>query len=145
MLLQRQSYEDYKYVMADVGNVYLGAKYTYGELLQNEDVPFKIRAIVERYILPETDAETTLESDFYYMTPDSFACRTYKQLRVKVKCSRIVKKKSLFSRGKSRQVYTTEQVGLEDFAAMSPADKQAQGIVVQEIIVNKLAMITFTV
>ncbi|MCM1118218.1 MAG: hypothetical protein NC543_02515 [bacterium] len=145
MLLQRQSYEDYKYVMADVGNVYLGAKYTYGELLQNEDVPFKIRAIVERYILPDADAETTLESDFYYMSPDSFAYKTYRQLKVKVKCSRIVKKKSLFSRGKSRQVYTTELIDLENFTTISPADKQAQGIVIQEIVINKLAMMTFTV
>lgn len=27
MLLQKQSYEDYKYVMGDTGNVFLGAKY----------------------------------------------------------------------------------------------------------------------
>lgn len=101
MLMQSQSYEDYKYVMADVGNVYLGAKYTYGELLQNEDVPFKIRAIVERYILPETDAETTMESDFYYMTPGSFVCKTYKQLKVKVKCSRIVEKRTCFPEGRA--------------------------------------------
>lgn len=96
MLLQKQSYEDYKYVMADTGNVYLGARYAYGELLRNEDVPFKIRAIVERYILPGADPETTLESEFYYMTSDSFAYRTYRQLKVKVKCSRLVEKEFFF-------------------------------------------------
>ena len=145
MLSQKQSYEDYKYVMVDTGNVYLGAKYTYGELLQNEDVPFKIRTIVERYILPQTDAETTLESDFYYMNPDSLACRTFKQLKVKVKCSRLVDKKSLFSRGKSKKVYVTELIGLEKFVGMNPLDKQMQGIMVQEIVINKLAMMTFTI
>ncbi len=93
MLSQKQSYEDYKYVMVDTGNVYLGAKYTYGEILQNEDVPFKIRTIVERYILPQADAETTLESEFYYMAQDSLTYRTYRQLKVKVKCSRLVEKK----------------------------------------------------
>lgn len=145
MLLQKQSYEDYKYVMVDTGNVYLGAKYTYGELLQNEDIPFKIRTIVERYILPQADVETTLESDFYYMSPDSLACRTFLQLKVKVKCSRLVEKKGLFSRGKGKKVYTTELIRLEDFARMSPEEKQIQGIVVQEIVVNKLAMMMFTV
>ncbi len=145
MLLQKQSYEDYKYVMVDTGNVYLGAKYSYRELLQNDDVPFKIRSIVERYILPEADPDTTLESDFYYMTADSFACRTYRQLKIKVKCSRLVEKKGLFFEKKRKKVYTTELIGLEDFAAMSPAEKQTQGIVVQEIVVNKLAMMVFTV
>ncbi|MBD5528049.1 MAG: hypothetical protein HDR02_06500 [Lachnospiraceae bacterium] len=145
MLLQKQSYEDYKYVMVDTGNVYLGAKYTYGELLQNEDVPFKIRAIVERYILPQSDIETTLESEFYYMTQDSFIYRTFRQLKVKLKCSRIVEKKKLFSKGKKNRCYVTELIGLDELTAMAPAQKQAQGIVVQEIVVNKLAMMVFTV
>ncbi len=145
MLLQKQSYEDYKYVLLDTGNIYLGAKYSYGELLKNEDVPFKIRAIVERYILPETDPDTTLESDFYYMTSGSFSYRTYRQLKIKIKCSRLVEKKSFFFGKKRKWVYVTELIGLEDFAGMSPAEKQAQGIMVQEIVVNKLAMMVFTV
>lgn len=145
MLLQKQSYEDYKYAMTDTGNVYIGAKYSYGELLQSEDVPFKIRAIVERYILPQADPETTLESDFYYMTSDSFAYRTYRQLKVRVKCSRLVEKRSLFSRGRKKKVYETQMMDLEAFAGMPPARKQAQGILVQEIVVNKLAMMTFVV
>lgn len=145
MLSQKQSYEDYKYVMVDTGNVYLGAKYTYGEILQNEDVPFKIRTIVERYILPQADAETTLESEFYYMAQDSLTYRTYRQLKVKVKCSRLVEKKKIFSKGKKNMRYVTELIGLEAFTAMTPAQKQAQGIMVQEIVVNKLAMMVFTV
>lgn len=144
MLLQKQSYEDYKYVMGDTGNVYLGAKYTYGELLQNEDVPFKIRAIVERYILPQADPATSLESEFYYMNSDSFAYRTYRQLKVKVKYSRLAEKKSFFT-GEKKKVYTTEIMDIEDFAKIPPARKQAQGILVQEIIVSKLAMMVFVV
>lgn len=145
MLLQTQNYEDYKYVMADTGNIYIGSKYSYEELLANEDVPFKIRTIVERYILPQTDRATTLESDFYYMTPDSLSYRTYRQLKVKVKCNRLVEKRKLFSGGKKIRRYGTEMIGLEEFAAMPFAQKQAQGIVIQEIVVNKLAMVVFTV
>ncbi|MDE5748018.1 MAG: hypothetical protein K2I21_10625, partial [Acetatifactor sp.] len=121
------------------------AKYTYGELLQNEDVQFKIRAIVERYILPQSDIETTLESEFYYMTQDSFTYRTFRQLKVKLKCNRIVEKKKLFSKGKENRRYVTEVIGLDELTAMTPAQKQVQGIVVQEIVVNKLAMMVFTV
>lgn len=138
MLLDKQGYEDYKYVMVDTGNVYLGGKYSYGELIQNEEVPFKIRTIVERYILPEADPETTLESDFYYMTADSFAYRTYRQLKIRIKYSRLVEKKG-------KKSYKTELMSLEDFVKLSPAQKQSQGVLVQEIVVNKLAMMVFTV
>ena len=34
MLSDKRSYEDYKYVMADTAFVYVGAKYTYEELLE---------------------------------------------------------------------------------------------------------------
>lgn len=145
MLLQKQSYEDYKYVMADVGNVYLGARYSYEELLQNEDVPFKIRAIVERYILPQSAPETTLESEFYHMTADSFTYRTCRQLKARVKYSMLVEKRFLFSGGKKKEVYTMEIMGIENFVKMSPAQKQARGILIQEIILDKLAMMVFTV
>lgn len=36
-------------------------------------------------------------------------------------------------------------MGLEDFVGMSLVQKQNQGILVQEIIVNKLAMMMFVV
>ena len=39
-------YEDFKYVLQDVGNLYLGAGFSYEELLLNEAVPFKLKAIL---------------------------------------------------------------------------------------------------
>lgn len=32
---------DFKYVLQDFGNLYIGARFTYGEMLENEDIPFK--------------------------------------------------------------------------------------------------------
>ena len=43
--MMKQSYEDYKYVMLDTAFLYLGAKYNYGEIIENEDIPFKFRAV----------------------------------------------------------------------------------------------------
>ena len=79
--MMKQSYEDYKYVMLDTAFLYLGAKYNYGEIIENEDIPFKFRAIIEHYILPEMDAETTLESHFYFMEKKEFSYKTYQQLK----------------------------------------------------------------
>lgn len=44
---------DYKYVMQDFTTVYLGARYTYEELIEAEDIPFKIKTLVNHYIKPE--------------------------------------------------------------------------------------------
>ena len=44
---------DYKYFMQDTGSVYLGAKLSYAEILQDEMVNFKYKSIVEHYIFKE--------------------------------------------------------------------------------------------
>lgn len=135
-------YEDFKYMLQDAGSIYFGAKYTYRELLDNPETSFKFRAIVEHYILKSSEADTSLESDFYYMEPESFAARTFMQLKTKVKVAQIVEKKTLFGK---KTVYADKVYALKDFMAMNLAVKKKTGIVVQEIIINKLALMGFSV
>ncbi|MCR5715300.1 MAG: hypothetical protein K6G23_00445 [Lachnospiraceae bacterium] len=134
-------YSNYKYMLQDVQNVYIGAKFTYDEIIENDDLNFKFRSIVMAYLMKETEKETTLESDFYYMDPQSFTYKTYEQLRTKVKYSELVTKKHLF--GKEEQIYEERIDKLRDFAAIPLEEKKQRGIVVQEIILSKLALLGF--
>lgn len=136
-------YQDYKYVMQDAGNLYLGAKYTYAELLANEDVPFKLKSIIHRYISPELDEETSLESHFYYLNEEGFVYQVCRQLKIKIKYSELVEKKTLF--GKQKQVYQTKVLKLEKFAAIPPEKKEEMGIIIQEIGMSKMALMVFSV
>lgn len=135
--------KDYKYFMQDAGTVYLGAKLSYVEIMQDEMVSFKFKSIVEHYILKDTDPETTLESQFYYMTKEQFSYRTYEQLRAKVKISVLTEKKSLFGKVKTR--YETKLLRLSEFADMNLAQKKAKGVVIQELALSKLALMSFSV
>lgn len=134
---------DYKYFMQDTGSVYLGAKLSYTEILQDVMVNFKYKSIVEHYILKDTDPETTLESHFYYMTKEQFSYRTYEQLRAKVKVSVLEEKKKLF--GKKKTGYTTKLMPLAAFVDMNLAQKKAKGVVIQELAISKLALMSFSV
>lgn len=134
---------DYKYFMQDTGSVYLGAKLSYTEILQDVMVNFKYKSIVEHYILKDTDPETTLESHFYYMTKEQFSYRTYEQLRAKLKVSVLEEKKNLF--GKKKTGYTTKLMPLAVFADMNLAQKKAKGVVIQELAISKLALMSFSV
>lgn len=136
-------YQDYKYVMQDTASLYLGAKYTYEELVENDDVPFKLKTIIERYIRPETDMDTSLESHFYYMDSHGFVYQAYKQLKIKIKASVLEEKKSVS--GKSRPGYVTKNYKLEAFVLLSPAEKEKLGMVIQEIGMSKMSLLTFSV
>ena len=80
---RKTSYEPYKYVMSDVGNIYIGARYTYEELLSNDDVNFKLKAIISHYILKDSDITNSLESEFYHMKPGSNVYSVFEQLKVR--------------------------------------------------------------
>lgn len=134
---------DFKYILQDAGQIYLGARFSYEELLAEEMAPFKLKTVVSQYILKEVDACATLESHFYHMTEDSFAFQTYRELKVKVKASVPERKKSLT--GKERCVYKDRVYPLKEFAQMNLAKKKQAGLIIREISVSKLGLMTFTV
>ena len=134
---------DFKYFMQDTGSLYLGAKYTYQEILEDEMVTFKFKSIVEHYIMKDTDPETTLESKLYYMTPEQFSYKTYTQLKARVKVSLLVEKRGLLGRGGVK--YENKVMKLDEFTGMNLAQKKKSGIVVQELILSKLSLMAFSV
>ena len=139
--MQKTVYEDYKYNMQDTGNLYIGAKYTLEEIIDEEMIMFKFRLIVERYILPEADLQDTLETHLYYLEPKSFLVKIYKQIKAKVKINIIEEKRTVF--GGSKKQYTTKMIPLEELTAMTVAEKEAKGVVIQELRMSKLALMAF--
>lgn len=138
--MQKTVYEDFKYSMQDTSRVYVGCKYTFEELLDEEDLLFKFRLVVERYILPEADPEDTLESHLYYLRPDSFTVKLYKRLKARVRVGVIEEKKSLF--GKSGKQYVSKTLTIDELVNIPPDQKEQQGMVVQELSVSKLALMS---
>jgi len=139
--MHKTVYEDNKYSMQDTGNLYVGSKYTLEELINEDEIPFKFRLVVERYILPEADLQDTLESHLYYLDAKSFLVKIYGQLKAKVKINIIEEKKSFL--GGSKKQYVTKFVTVAELAAMPVAEKEAQGVVVQELKMSKLALMAF--
>ena len=134
---------DFKYVIMDVESVYLGARFTFGELLGQEMVPFKLKAILNQYILKEADQDTTLESPFYYMVPEGFVYDTFSQLKVRVKVVVQAQRRTLL--GQKRFVYEEKVLRLKELAEINLAKKKACGMIVREIIISKLGLLTFSV
>ena len=137
--MQTKTYEDYKYSLQDTGRIYVGCKYTFAELLDEEDIQFKFRLVMEKYVLDKADREDTLETHLYYLAPDSFLVKLYGQMKAQVKVNVIEEKKSLFG-GRKKQ-YVTKQLSIRQLAAIDPVQKEKQGLVIQELSVSKLALL----
>ena len=134
---------DFKYVLQDAGAIYLGARYSYGELLEEDMMAFKLKTIISRYILKDVDASTTLESHFYYMAPDSFSYQTFRELKVKIKVSLPEEKRSLT--GKVKYSYKDKIYTLKELTGLNLARKKQLGLIIREIVISKLGLMSFTV
>lgn len=139
----KTSYEPYKYVMNDTSNIYIGAKFTYEELLESEDLAFKLKSIISQYILKESDKTNTLEAELYYLTPENFVYKTYEQLKCKVKVQMMSERKTLF--GKTKSEYKEQIISLKELTQINLAKKKGAGLIVSEVIISKLALMSFTV
>mgnify|MGYP001044463529 FL=1 len=106
-------------------------------------VNFKYKSIVEHYIFKATYPDSTLERQLYFMTKDQFSYRTYGQLKAKVKVSMLEEKKSIWGRAKTG--YQSKVMKLDEFVSMNLAQKKAAGAVVEELILSKLALMSFSV
>lgn len=131
-------YEDHKYCIQDTGRIYVGTKYTFAELLDAEEVPFKLRTLVQKYVLPEADREDTLETHLYYLGASGFLVKLYGQMKARIKVNVIEEKKGFT--GKRVKKYVTKLLTPEGLTAFSTAEKEACGMVVQELSVSKLAL-----
>ena len=129
---------DYKYVMQDFTTIYIGARYSYDEMIEEEEIPFKVKTLINTHIKPELKNEdisdaVTLESHFYYMEGNGYAYQTFLQLKTRVKCSILREKKG-------KKSYSTEMIPLKEFVNMPVSEKEAKGVLIQEIIFSKLAL-----
>ncbi|NBI91305.1 hypothetical protein D3Z45_12190 [Lachnospiraceae bacterium] len=134
---------DFKYILQDAGAIYLGARYSYGELLEEDMVAFKLKTIISHYILKDVDSASTLESHFYYMTQESFSYQTFRELKVKIKVSLPEEKRSLT--GKVKHIYKDKIYTLKELAEINLARKKQLGLIIREIVISKLGLMSFTV
>lgn len=75
--------KDYKHIIQDVTNLYIGGKLTYGELMDRDEIPFKFKTILSRYILKEVAADTTIENHIFFLKPEDVSYMIFKRMKIK--------------------------------------------------------------
>ena len=138
--MQSSVYEDYKYFLQETSYFYVGSKYTLQEIIENEEILFKFRKVIAESVIPKADPEDTLETVLYYLKPDDFLVQIFKQMKASVRISIKEKKKSLF--GGEKEQFTTKYLPIADLVAISPEEKEAREIFIQELKASKLAVMT---
>ncbi len=133
---------DFKYILQDISNIYVGARSTYGELAENEDLPHKLREVIVRIILSEVAEDTTPENHLFYLTKDSASYRVMKKMKTRFRMS-VWEEADGKKRKKSG--YVNREYALDEVVDSAELHQKKDTIVVEEMRVSKLGLATVVV
>lgn len=135
----QEEFRDYRYIIDNLSELSVGARYQYQELVDNIDLSYKYRCIIKRFLLQEVDPGTTIEEHFYTMRMDSESYEIYHQLRTRIRCYVRSGKRRLFG----SEGYEERMLPIEELAAMSYEDKRAQNMMITEIEIPKMRLMSY--
>lgn len=139
-----QSYEPYKYVLQELTAVHIGACYTYGELMDNDEIPFKLRAVFSHYMLKEVADSTTIGDHVFYMKEQDLSYLAYKQMKAKFRLNvwREAGETDEDGRTVKKSGYESRSYGIDEITGNAYLKSRMDSIVVEELSFKKFALMS---
>ena len=129
--------QDFKYVIQDLTNIYIGARYSYEEILEDDNVPHKLKEVIVRIILTEVAPDTTVENHIFYMTPDSASFKACKKMKARFKMSVW---QSADGRRRKKAGYVSREYTIEEIAGSRELQDKKDTTIVEEMHISKLGL-----
>ncbi|MCR5720262.1 MAG: hypothetical protein K6F84_06820, partial [Lachnospiraceae bacterium] len=129
--MKKSVYENDRYCIQDTTKIFISSKYKLQEILEDEEVPFKLKSFVNKYMLDKYDREDTLETVIYYMSGEDFLIQALKQIKCRIKVNVLVTKKHL-NQTITRE-YSTKTMTPEEITNLSVDEKKEMGLAIQEL------------
>lgn len=133
--------KDFKYVIHDLTNVYLGARFTYEELLDQEEVPFKLKMIISHYFLKEVGPSTRIEDHIFYLKETDLSYFVYRQMKAKFRMSVWMDEKD----GVKKPGYKSIVYKIDEIVNNRELKQKMDITIVEEMHVTKLGLMSVSV
>lgn len=134
---------DFKYVLQDFSNIYIGTRLTYGELVRMEDTPQRLKSAIYLYIYREVDAATRICDHLSTMKENSLSYMVFSQLKgqIKVVSQEMVTDK----KGESKSQYRTETFSIADIVTNEELRSRVLPEQIKEYVFKKLRLMSLEV
>ena len=123
---------DYKHVVQDMTNVYIGGRLSYKEMLDMDEIPFKFKIILSRYILNEVASDTTVENHIFFIKKEDISYMIFKKLKAKFR---------LYIFDESRQSYVGKEYKIDEIVDDEFLHENMNTIFVEEMHIYKINLL----
>lgn len=134
---------DFKYIIQDTSHVYFGKELTYKELMEHNDVPFKMKAIISTYISKDVPLEKKLVDHLLCMDETGFSYQIFSQLKMEIRIFYKEEKKTLLKKTKEHWVHKTCT-----FASFVANERQAVldgRVSIEDVVISKFALMLISI
>ena len=125
----------YKYVLQDFTNVYIGALFTFEELIASDDCPVRFKDFVIRVICKDGERNMTISERLLEIKENDEVYSQLHKLRLKIKVTHLLK--SLDKHGNEKDTYETKELSIEDFVKDDYVHDEPGEFLIQEISFKK--------
>ena len=126
---------DYKHVVQDVTNIYIGGKLSYGEMLDLDEIPFKFKVILSHYILKEVSRETTIENHIFFMKKEDMSYMIFKKMKARFR---------LYVFDEDKKSYVGKEYKIEDIVDDEYLHENMNTIFVEEMHLYKINLLAIS-
>lgn len=126
---------DFKYVLQDITNIYIGARLSYRELLTLDEVPFKLKAILSHYMLREVADDTRIQDHIFFLDKAHMTYVVYKQMKARFRLSVWQE-----NRGKKGPGYVSRTYRIEEIVDNPELNEKKDEIIVEELHLTRLGL-----
>ena len=130
------SEHDFKYVLQDFSQVYIGARYSYKELVESDDTPGRLQDAIYRVFYKEVSPDMTVFEHLLTLKEDSLCYQAFSQLRIRIKITAL--KENMDKKGKGKASYATTDISLHEFMEDETIKQDPDQYLIQEISFKKL-------
>ena len=125
---------EFKAVVQDMTHVYIGAQMSVSELISYEDIPFKVKAVFNKYFGKAEDKERKIGDLVGSVKKDDFTYQVIKQLKIKFKVGTYTVKNG-------SETYRSKTLTFDEFLDLHSSDEKYFD---EELVFNKLALLAFS-
>jgi hypothetical protein len=135
--------DDFKYIMQDSSYVYFGKELTYAEMLENDNLPFKLKNIICNYVSRDTDLNVKMTDHILNMGDNEFTKHIYEQLKMTVRVYYKVEKKGLG--GKTKEKWVHRACPFKRFKDEYGEQIINGYVIISDISISKLALMVISI
>ena len=125
---------EFKAVVQDMTHIYVGAQMSVRELVTYEDVPFKVKAVFNKFFGEEDKRDEKICNLLANINREDFVYQAVKQLKLKFKVG-------VYSEKNGKEIYKSKTLSADEYLDLHSSDEKYFD---EEIVFNKLALLAFS-